>query len=173
MFTSNWVASYLTISKSCLHSLPPVSHLPFTPQLATVWLLAPGILLKQLFTKINSNFLIFKSHGYFSVLIVPNHFLVLDIVNHSFPSWNSGFPCIWDTYSDFHSSWQFCLWFFVDFSFFYILEFDRIAYCFSLSLSELFHFHDSINTYKSLTAKYLSFIHISLKSGSQLPSRWL
>lgn len=84
VFTSNWVASYL-LQKNCLHSLSPVSHLPFTPQLAAVWLLAPGILLKQLFTKINSNFLIFKSNGYFSVLIVPNHFLVFDIVNHSFP----------------------------------------------------------------------------------------
>lgn len=164
------------ISSNYLKRVAYIHYLQFptSHSLLHLLLLVLGILLKQLFTKINSYFLIFKSNGYFSILIVPNHFLVFDIVNDFIPSWYCEFPCIWDTHSsDFHSSWQFCLWFFVGFSFFYILKFNRIVYCFTLSLSELFHPHVSINTYKSLTAKHLSFIHISLKSECRLPSTWL
>ena len=49
-----------------------------------------------------------------SLYPTENYFPIFNIVNHSFPSWDSGFPCIQSMHpSSFHSGWKFCLWFFM------------------------------------------------------------
>lgn len=111
MFISNSVIFYSTISR-----VPYTYYLqvPIFHSLPTL-LLTPVIPLKQLLTKINSNFLIDKSSRCFSSPYpTENYFPVFNIINHSFPTWDSGFPCIQNMYpSGFYSSWKVCLWFFM------------------------------------------------------------